>query len=411
MATKIWRGDQAAVSQVNTITPANVNIGNTFTVTINLKEITFTATAATVANVTAGLVALLTASTVPPEFAEVTFTDSTTTITATAVTPGQPFTQTSSATGGTATLVTATTVANSSPNDWNDADNWDPVNVPVNGDDVFIENTAVSILYGFAQSAVTLTSLNIAASFTGAIGLPVHTGLYYEYRATYLAIGATTINVGSGPGNGSGRLKINTGSVQTTINVFATAAGLESGLEAFLWKGTHASNTVEITRGSMGVAVFGGETATIATIRCGYQQSLASDVSMRCGTGTTLTTIEKSGGDLTIQSNSVTINHVDGTLAILAGTVTTLNVDGGTVYYQSTGTVTTLNVGDDATVDYSRDMSARTVTACNLYSRGSIQDPYKSVVWTAGIDLERTNLNDVDLDLGTNIKITPAAVT
>lgn len=410
MATKIWRGDGADVSQINTITPANVGIGNTFTVTINGKSITFTATAGTVANVTAGLTALLTASTVPPEFAEITFTDSTTHVTATAVTPGKPFTQTSSASGGTATLTTNTTTANSSKNDWSLAANWSPVNVPVNADDVFIEATSVSILYGLAQSAVTLASLNIASTFTGTIGLPVYTGLYYEYRDTYLAIGATLLNVGTGPGNGSSRIKINTGSVQTTIVCQGTAAGAETGIEAFVWKGTHASNTVEITRGSMGVAIFGGETATIATVRCGYQQNIASDVSMRCGTGTTLTTIEKAGGDLTVASNSTTINHVNGTLTILAGTVTTLNVDGGTVYYQSSGTATTVNVGDDATVDYSRDMTSRTVTNCNLYSGGSILDPFKTVTWTNGIDLERTTLQDVTLDLGNHFRVTPGAV-
>jgi hypothetical protein len=410
VANKIWSGNAKNVAQVNTITPTAQN-SETYTVTINGKTVSYLSDAsATVAEITAGLVSALSASTAPPEFAEVTWTDSTTLVTATAVTAGKPFTQTSSATGA-ATLVTVTTTANKSSNDWNDADNWSPTGVPVSTDDVFLENIAVSILYGLAQSAVTLTSLNIAASFTGMIGLPKHTGLYYEYRADYLAIGATTLNVGSGPGNGSSRLKVNTGSVQTTLNVFATAAGAESGLEALLWRGTHASNVVNITRGSLGVAVFGGETATILTVRCGYQQSVTSDVSMRCGTGVTLTTVEKSGGDLTVQSNSTTINHVNGTLTILAGTVTTLNVDGGTVYYQSSGTVTILNVGDGAKVDFSRDMRARTVSACNLYSGGAISDPYKTVTWTAGIDLERTTLQDVSLALGENIKITPAAVT
>ena len=144
MATRRWRGDAKNVAQVNTITPANVGAGNTFTVTINGKDITFTATAATVANVTAGLVALLNAS-LTPEFAEITYTDSTTHVTGTADSPGKPFTQTSSAAGGTATNTTATPTANQSQNDVNNADNWDSA-VPTTGDDVFIQDTDVSLL-------------------------------------------------------------------------------------------------------------------------------------------------------------------------------------------------------------------------------------------------------------------------
>jgi len=407
VANKRWRGDAKNVAQLNTITPTAQN-AETYSVTINGKNISFLSDAsATVAEITAGLVAALTASTVPPEFQEITWADTTTTVTATAVTPGKPFTQTSSATG-IATLVTVITTANKSSNDWNDADNWDPTGVPVSTDDVFIENSSVSILFGLAQSAVTLTSLNIASSFTGDIGLPKYTGLYYEYRADYLAIGATTLNVGSGPGNGSTRLKINTGSVQTTINCFGTAAGAESGLEAFLWKGTHASNVVEISRGSMGVAVFGGETAVIATLRCGYQSNVASDVSMRCGIGMTLSTIQKSGGDLTIQSNSTTINHVDGTLTILLGIVTTLNLDGGTVYYQSTGTITTLNVGNDATIDFSRDMSTRTVTTTNLHAGSTLNDPFATVILTNGFKTPRCTLQEVTVNLGNDRTYTPS---
>src|SRR5690242_20859660 len=110
MATILWRGDAAAVAQVNTITPANVNIGNVFSVTINGKPIAYTAQAATVADVCNGLLALLTASSLS-EFGEVNWTADATKITVTARAPGVPFTQTSSASGGTATLVTATTVA------------------------------------------------------------------------------------------------------------------------------------------------------------------------------------------------------------------------------------------------------------------------------------------------------------
>ena len=99
MTTKIWRGDAPAVAQVSRITPTTVEIGDTFTVTINGKSITVTATAATVANVTSLMTAAIAESTIP-EFLEVTAADATTAITLTANTAGVPFVVTSSASNG-----------------------------------------------------------------------------------------------------------------------------------------------------------------------------------------------------------------------------------------------------------------------------------------------------------------------
>ncbi len=53
----VWRGDAQGRAQVTFATPSNVEIGDLFTLTINRKDITVTATAATVANVVSLLVA------------------------------------------------------------------------------------------------------------------------------------------------------------------------------------------------------------------------------------------------------------------------------------------------------------------------------------------------------------------
>src|ERR1700677_3805662 len=107
MATNLWRGDAAAVAQVDVITPASVAAGNTFSITINSKTVSYTTAAGTVADVCTGLATALEASTIA-EFQEIAWTtDGASTITATANTPGVPFTQTSSASGGTATLTTS----------------------------------------------------------------------------------------------------------------------------------------------------------------------------------------------------------------------------------------------------------------------------------------------------------------
>src|SRR4051812_8792094 len=119
MATCIWAPKQKKQAQANTVTPANVAIGNVFTVTVNSKTYSFTATANTVANVVTGLYTLLSAATAG-DVSETPGADNTPSLGATATTAGKPFTQTSSATGGTATLVTATATANLSPSDISD---------------------------------------------------------------------------------------------------------------------------------------------------------------------------------------------------------------------------------------------------------------------------------------------------
>lgn len=100
MAIKIHRGDAASVAQVWTLTPASVEIGDTFRVTINGKiGVEYVATVATVANVTAGLTAAWNASVVA-EFTEITATDSTSAVTLTANTAGTPFWLTTSVVNG-----------------------------------------------------------------------------------------------------------------------------------------------------------------------------------------------------------------------------------------------------------------------------------------------------------------------
>lgn len=100
MAIKIHRGDAIAEAQVWRATPGNVEIGDTFRLSINGKlGVTFTATAATVANVTAGLTAAWNASVVA-EFAEITATDAGTHVTLTADSAGTPFLVTASTVDG-----------------------------------------------------------------------------------------------------------------------------------------------------------------------------------------------------------------------------------------------------------------------------------------------------------------------
>lgn len=397
MATVTWRGDAKQVAQVNTVTPAAVDISDTFTVTINGKAVTFTATLATVANVTAGLVAALQART-EGEFTELTFTDSTTHVTITANTAGKPFTQTSSSVGGTNT--TATTVTSSGPNDVSVAANWSGGAVPSSSDDVIIDGDN-DLLYNLDQNAISLTSLTIPSTFTGKIGRPVEDeeGGYIDYRDTYWKISATTITIGRGSGSGSSRIKLNVGTVQTALTIHKTSRTASSGLGAVIFKGTHASNVVNVISGTLSIAPFGGEVATVATLRI-------SNATVDAGSGVTLTTVTHTGvgvGTLLISSAVTTLNQFPGSgnLTIVgSGAITTLNCYAATTSYQGSGTITTLNVGDGATVSFDDNPIARTVTNTNLYPGCTLLDNAKTVTFTNPIAIPGGSIDDVTVKFG-----------
>ncbi len=405
MSTVKWRGDAPVVAQITTITLTAYDVTTTYKVTVNGKVISTVGVGGTTTTTATALLALLQACT-EPEFLEITWTASTNVITGTAATPGQPFTATGSVSGGAGTQTTATPTASSGPNDWSLAANWSTGAVPIAADDVVFEASNVDVLYGLAQSAVTLTSLTILASYTGRIGNPDFNpaGGYYEYRATYLAVSATTLNVGAGSGAGSGRLKLNVGTVACTLNVYGTGVPVDANIsQALLFKGTNAGNVANVYRGTVGIAALVGETATVATLRIGFISAQASDAVVYCGTGVTLTTITQDGGVLTTQSNLTTVNHYAGTHTILAGTVTTLTIDSGTVFYQSTGTCTTAAIGSDGVLDCSQDLRGRTITNVLLvYERSAVRDPGKTLTLTAGLTTVRCGLADVTLDFGDN---------
>lgn len=432
MAMRVFEGEAAAVAQVDTITVALTWAGaDTATVTINGKDLVLTVgTDTTTAQVATAIKEMINGDAQTgtgdhtfgetgddvPEFQGITATVVASVVSCTADVAGTPFTMTATevtAGDGTATLAPGT--ANQSPNDWSNAANWsgDPGAVPVDADDVVIENSSVSILYGLDQSAVSLNSLTIKPTFTGNLGLPRNNAAgYVEYFDTYLVTSAAadattcTYNIDAG---GSGRIRLDTNTGQSEINVYGSGTRAEADVPAILIKGTHAANVLNLNKGDVGLAFFGGEAATAATIRVGYRDAVASDCDLVVGAGATTTTLVQIGGDVEILSNLTTATIAAGTLTIGDdATVTTLNVDGGTVYYESDGICGTANVA--GTLDFRRDIRARTVTNANLYEGGAIQDPAATVTWTNGIDLQHCGLGDVTLDWGEHRTVTPTAI-
>ena len=409
MASNRWIGRAQAIAQVDTVTSTGSPATNdTITLTINTKSLVVTIGESMPTTTTVAL-AIKEAwedetftdplnSKTPDdggqdiaEHAEITATASGAVVTLTHKTPGTPFTLTVTESGG-GTAPEATATAATGPNFYDNVDNWSLGAIPVvaadeTGDDVFYDDSSVSVLHGLDQSHASnhVPSITVSRNYTGQFGLPKQNpGGYVEYRGDYLQLSATTVTVGRGEGSGSSQLKLDTGVQQTAITVESTGSP-PFGLEAFLWKGTHASNTLELHEGTVGVAVFGGEVATILTL-------LNTAGEVRCSADTTLTTITNESGSMELHSNVTTLTNSSGTILFGgSATLTTLNLDGGTVNYQSSGTITTANIGGTlrgATLDFSGDNSSRTITnAVSLRLNGRIVDPLQTVTYTAGIQL------------------------
>ena len=277
-------------------------------------------------------------------------------------------------TGSVATTVTpitkTTTTPNSGPNCWDVAANWHLNAVPETGDTVYIGDTDVSILYGLAQSAVTLAEMIVDNTFTGFIGLRrinKDGDTYYEYRETYLEIGATSLRIGDKDGDGSERIKINLGTVQSTVIITNSGTGEDANVPAILLLGTHASNVVTINRGSLGVAYYPTESATVATFQQAFFDDQQGDTDVFIGSGVTLGAVQKSGGDLELHSSTTTLSQTGGVTNIFGGAHPDIDIIDGDLNYNSIGTAV-ISIGGSGTLNFNQDRRAKTITTITKQS-------------------------------------------
>lgn len=432
MATPIWTGDAEAIAQVDLITVALTWAGaDEATVTISDKTLTLTVGTDTDTDEVATAIKEMVNGDAQTgtgdhtfsqtgdniaEFNGITATVVNSVVTLTADVAGTPFTLTAGeTTGGDGTATRSASVANQSPNDWNDATNWSTGSVPVDSDDVIVENSNVAILYGLAQTGVSLASFTVKPTFTGTIGLPrTNTAGYVEYLETYLTladVGDVVTTIYNIDASGSGRIKIDNIDAQCELNVYGTGTRAEDDVPVLLFVGTHASNILNLNKGDVGVGFFGGEAATLATTRVGYRNARSSDSKLVIGIGCNTTTLVQHGGEVEALSTLTTVTVTAGTLTVGDdAAVTTLNLDGGTCYYESDGNLTQLNVAGGAVIDFRRDARDRTVAATNVYAGGIVYDPMETVTWTNGLDLQRCGLEDVTLELGKHRTWTPSGI-
>lgn len=419
MATRTWLGIQQAIAQVGTVQITAYDASTTYKITIGNVTISTAGTGGTASATAAALQALLAAST-QGMFAEITWSVSTDTITATANVAGTPFTLTPAVSGGTGTIGSySATTANKSPNDLNDAVNWSGATLPTNSDTIVFDATSsVPVYWNLSSlSAVTISAVNIDMGYTGQIGLPElnSTGGYTEYRATELALdsaaGGATLNIGKGNGSGCGMVKLVLGSTGIwTITGYNTGSPIESGRAAVSIRGPSTATVATIQAGTVDFCALntgvGGssQSMTISVLNVG--PSSGNQPTVRCGPGCTLTTVNNDNGTLEINSACTTLNHKGGQTTIIgAGAITTINDSAGTVYHFGTGTVTTLNV-TGATFNVGDQGPAITVTNCKLGGAAQYLDRGNRVTETNGVALQAlarlagTQGGDVVVDKG-----------
>lgn len=254
---------------------------------------------------------------------------------------------------------------------WAAAANWSPSGVPANADDVYLEDASQSITAGFNQSAVALTSLNISRTFTGYVG----------DSNGYLQIGATTVNIGyyygKGTPAGSGRIKLDLGAVDSTVTISYSAASTDTNKHAIRLKANDANTIIHCLKGDVGLATDTNEVSTVGTINIGWLTNQGNDCDVEIGSGVTLTTLNKTGGECTLQCAATTVNCDYGDLSTAGtGAITTATIKGGKLISNSTGTITALNVIENGQADFSLSNAARTVTTAKVGDSGWIKyDP------------------------------------
>ena len=440
MATRRWEGNAVDVTQVDTITIANTwATGDTCTMTINGKNVVLTAgTDVSTTNIATAIKEIWNGDTqtgtgdhtaIPSfddfggdsigEFAGITATSSGAVVTLSADVAGVPFTLTVAATtagNGTATRGAKTTCTGK--HFFDNADNWSDDTVPVTADDIVFQNSDVDLLYAIDQNGTSPDSIKIYQSYTGVIGLDenntdIPDKPYREYRDRFLKMNESgdsrtnELTIGIGEGSGSGRMNLNLHTGVTNCVIYNSGQRLNPNIPSINLIGGHSTNTVEVLRGDVGLAVADGDTTTVATLRIGYIENRDFDAQVYIGASGAVAAMHKEGGHLTSWSGMSGTHRLEGgTWDHHEGNLGTVKIRGGRFRQYSDGTLTTLQVSQDGVADFSRDIRAKVITnPVEIYGNGaSLIDPFKTI-GSLVVDINE-GVNGLNLDLGQNMRLT-----
>jgi hypothetical protein len=397
----VLAGDAERVLDVVTIRITGYSGSTTYKVTSNGKVVSALGSGGTVNTAAAALQAALAASTVR-EFAEMTWTVLNDTITGTANETrrfGKTHSFTSSVSGGLGTIGAVTSSASPKGKTALTDENVKRIEtgerlLPGHHDLFVLSHLRTDLLYSLdALAAVESIALNVLASFRGKVGLPFFnedSAPYKEYRSRYLQLKGATLTIGAGDGQGSRRIQVDTLDGLTSILVIKTAQSSDD-LHAFIWKGAHASNSLRAESGSIDVAPYPDDTATLATLVA------TGDAIVRTSRGTTLAAVQvDQQAEVTIDSAAALANisqisvHGTATLNLLGdngidelllnGTAPTANIAATADY-----TIGICSLYQGATLDLSNSPSSVTITTFNAYGHCRIIDPNGKLLFSGNV--------------------------
>jgi len=402
MPTTTWNGNGQNISQIDTLQVTGVSVGGTLSAVINGKSIVYTCvTGDTPITAATNWAALLNASTVPPEFTEMTWTNpSDGVIVATATTPGTPFTLSKSQSGGATCTLTLTT-SNSSQSDVTNPANWirnGVASLPQNGDDAVLANTSIPLLWNLDQlGSILLNSWTRYQSFTGTVGLPENNPLgYVEYRPTYLllgsninpALGGLPISLGPGTGSGPTRERYNVQSYRATVTLIAAGSPQDAYAVRFL--GTHGQNAVTVLGSSMGICMLPTEVSPNGALL--NMATVDGGGTLDCGIGCAFSgtagggTITITGGSSTLfcSPNVVAQNNATVTLSAPNGVYSNVSaINGVQLTTTCSMTITSLAVQKSSNLNNSNNLGAITVISSVIDGDTcQINDPNNTMTFT-----------------------------
>lgn len=323
--TTNWLSRATAKAQVSTFTIAGtIAAADTFTLTINGKSVTYTATGAGTAAVASGLQALA-AAMAYTDWTSITWTVSGSVVTATGVNVGVNHTITESKSSALGTITQATSTAATGPNAFDNSANWDN-GVPANGDTVNIDLARGSILTGLtAYSGVTVDLLRIfsTSATQNVIGLAdLNSAGYTEYRTKYLTMSAAACEVDCE----STRINLDFGAIANTTRVLRCGSAGIGGVPALRIKGNEPNSVIYLYAGFLGVAYGDDETYEGDTV-----EASGTTARLHVGQGATITNVYVNSATLKTAPDA-TLNYMNvtgGTADIGTFTGTLLVFDGG----------------------------------------------------------------------------------
>lgn len=404
MALLDWIGAALAVAQVTRITFSAYTSGQTYTLTINGKSVSYVAAASTSADVFAGLVAAW-GATLIAEFKEATASVNSGVV-LTANVAGVPFTVTATATGGITSTITTLTAC-TGPNFRTNAANYLGGAAPGAGDHTRFRNGNVPMLYDLEDVAVNYGDIIIEASYTGSIGLPAVNPLgYREYRPRFLKLGNGSnnykIRIGAGQGQQPARILIDANAATVFAQVYGTGTALD-GERPLVIKNTDATSTLEYYGGIATLdADSSGAAATLKVIanpQAGAQCNVLVTEQVACGVVTT------SGGELEIRGSATSVDANLGSKVSISGDATCPTVvasSGSTVFWDSTAGVTNATARPGGTIDFGRQAAAKTVTNGTCHKDGKFLDPLGILTLTNGVILSGCTVQECVVDIGRN---------